>query len=107
MNPVILLPLSDKRCLSRRQQSLRLLHTTQNELVMTLGPGKYQELCTKTRIEARAIGAIVMIIEGRHGNGFSCQAPLEVQRELPTMLRELAHSIEETFVVEAQQTISA
>lgn len=73
---------------------------------MTLGPGKYQELCTRTRIEARAIGAIVVIIEGRHGNGFSCQAPLEVQRELPTMLRELAQSIEQAYAVDAL-TISA
>ena len=61
---------------------------------MSLGPGKYDDLCTKIRREAKAVGAAVIIVQGAHGNGFSVQMPLELTLVLPRILREMADEIE-------------
>ena len=37
------------------------------------GPGKYDELCTAAREETKAVGVVLIVIDGEHGNGFSCQ----------------------------------
>jgi hypothetical protein len=62
---------------------------------MALGPGKYDELCTKAREAAGAKGAILIVIEGRDGMGFSVQAEIGVILQLPTILRRVAMMIEE------------
>ena len=41
-----------------------------------------------------AEGAIVLIVNGDKGSGFSCQAPLPVIMGLPAMLRSMAAQIE-------------
>jgi hypothetical protein len=60
------------------------------------GPGKYDDLCTLLRAKAEATAAIVVIIGGNKGQGFSCQAPLEVTLALPKLLRAIADEIEAT-----------
>lgn len=58
------------------------------------GPGKYDDLCTHVRNEARADAAIVIIFGGSKGNGFSTQGPIELQMQLPQLLRAVALQIE-------------
>jgi len=60
---------------------------------MTMGPGKYDDLCTQLREQAQAEGVVIFIVRGKHGNGFSVQAPLEVQATLPEVLESLAWRI--------------
>lgn len=59
-----------------------------------MGPGKYDELCTEVRDKVKADGAIVLIINGDKGSGFSCQASLPLIIGLPAMLRSMANQIE-------------
>jgi hypothetical protein len=40
---------------------------------MAAGPGKYDDICTVAREMAKADGAIVIIIDGERGSGFSVQ----------------------------------
>jgi hypothetical protein len=62
-------------------------------LFMALGAGKYDDLCTRARKAAGAQGAILIVIEGRHGMGFSVQAEPNVVLQLPTILRKVADMI--------------
>ena len=59
-----------------------------------LGPGKYDELCTYVREQAQAKGALVLVIGGTKGGGFSVQADLETTLKVPGILRLLAAQIE-------------
>lgn len=61
---------------------------------MTLGPGRYDDACTQARLATKAIGAILIIVEGKDGSGFSVQAPLPLVARLPSVLRDLADKIE-------------
>lgn len=60
---------------------------------MPIGPGKYDHLCTLVREAAQAEGAIVLLLGGPAGAGFSVQAPLEVQLKLPEILETIARQI--------------
>jgi len=62
--------------------------------IVPIGPGKYDGLCTQAREGANATGAILIIVEGRWGAGFSVQAPLELLRFLPEFLKGVAKEIE-------------
>ena len=62
---------------------------------MAVGPGKYDALTSIVRKRAAAKGAIVMVIDGRHGSGFSVQATTEVTAQLPRLLRVIADRIEQ------------
>lgn len=62
---------------------------------MAMGPGKYDDLCTYVREEARAKGAIVIVLDGKDGPGFACQSDLPTLLEIPSILRFLADQIEE------------
>ncbi len=62
---------------------------------MPEGPGKYDDLCTYVREGAEAAAVIVIVLHGKHGDGFSVQArhelpPLEIAR----VLRRVAEQIE-------------
>lgn len=58
-------------------------------------PGKYDDLCTYVRNEAQAVAALVVVIAGKDGNGFSVQTlEPDLLPVLPALLRELARSIE-------------
>jgi hypothetical protein len=59
-----------------------------------IGPGKYDDVCTFARIAARADGAVLMVCNGRHGSGFSVQAPEDIIADLPRLLRLVADHIE-------------
>ena len=60
---------------------------------MAVGPGKYDDLCTEVRKKAKAQGALVIILGGERGHGFSCQAPLPMTMMLPDMLEDIARQI--------------
>lgn len=59
-----------------------------------LGPGKYDDLCTLVREAAEAEGALVVVVGGAKGPGFSCQFPPHLLRRIPEMLRIIADDIE-------------
>jgi|HubBroStandDraft_5_1064220.scaffolds.fasta_scaffold181656_4 hypothetical protein len=61
---------------------------------MTIGPGKYDDEVTKIMAATQARGAILIVIGGNRGEGFSCQATLETTLKLPTMLRSIAAQME-------------
>lgn len=61
---------------------------------MPIGPGKYDDLCTYVREQAKAEGAIVIVYNGLRGNGFEVQATLPLTLRLPEMLRTMADQIE-------------
>lgn len=58
-----------------------------------LGPGKYDDLCTMVRESAAARAAIVIIIDGDKGHGFSMQAPLGVTLAVADVLEQVARQI--------------
>jgi hypothetical protein len=58
------------------------------------GPGKYDDLATLVQTSTQARGVIVIVIGGNRGEGFSCQATLEVTLAIPAMLRSIADQIE-------------
>ena len=62
---------------------------------MGVGPGKYDEQCTTARVETEAEAAVLLVINGNKGSGFSVQAPPDVLLALPDILRQIAKSMEE------------
>lgn len=61
-----------------------------------IGPGKYDALCTLVRRKAKAQAAIVIVIEGSKGSGFSVQAEftdLALMLRLPEILESMAADI--------------
>lgn len=60
---------------------------------MAHGPGKYDNECTQVRTNTKATGVLLVVLGGDKGNGFSVQAPLAVQHELPVMLELIARGI--------------
>jgi hypothetical protein len=62
----------------------------------TNGPGKYDDACTMARLMTRAVGCVLIVIQGEHGNGFSVQTLLpDMLPSLPELLREVARGIED------------
>ncbi len=61
---------------------------------MPSGPGKYDPLCTYVREQTRAKAAIVIIVGGEKGSGFSVQCAPNINLALPTLLRATADEIE-------------
>jgi len=65
---------------------------------MALGPGKYDDACTLVRQHAgiddnSGGGVIVIVLGGKRGNGFSCQADAATTLRLPDLLEEMARQI--------------
>jgi hypothetical protein len=60
---------------------------------MPLGPGKYDDLCTDIRQQSGADGVVLIVLNGRLGSGFSCQADLKRTAQLPDLLEDLARQI--------------
>jgi len=56
-------------------------------------PGKYDDICTMARNCAKAQGAVLIIIGGDKGTGFSVQLPLSHLLSLPAMLETMAKEI--------------
>ena len=63
---------------------------------MALGPGRYDDLCTKVREMAEADGVIVIIINGDKGSGFSCQLNPLMSLAIPEILERIAKDIRES-----------
>lgn len=61
---------------------------------MSEEPGKYDDVCTFVRDLTFAQGAVLLILGGEHGNGFSVQCPKESLMQLPAIFREVADQIE-------------
>ena len=61
---------------------------------MAYDPGKNDLLCTHVREQTAAVAAIVIVVDGMLGSGFSVQAPPDVADRLPEILRSLARQIE-------------
>lgn len=57
------------------------------------GPGKYDKECTAVR-EMTGGGVVLMVLDGKQGEGFSVQATLEQIVHLPHLLRTVADGIE-------------
>ena len=65
---------------------------------MPNGPGKYDDLCTEVRTAAGAEAAIVIVIGGNRGSGFSVQVHGEdMTARLPELLRNMADEIERSW----------
>jgi hypothetical protein len=65
---------------------------------MPLGGGKYTNECTLARNAALAGTAILLIMDGRLGDGFEVQTTDPgVEAGLPTLLRSMADQIEEAL----------
>lgn len=62
-----------------------------------IGAGKYDDLCTIVREKAEAIAALVIVIGGNKGPGFSAQMPPQLSEEIPKLLRGIADEIEKNF----------
>jgi hypothetical protein len=65
---------------------------------MAMGPGKYDDVCARARLDAglgeHDVGGVVLIVlGGKRGNGFSCQADLATTTMLPDMLETMARQI--------------
>ena len=65
---------------------------------MPMGEGKYDALCTVVREASKAKAALVIIIDGKHGTGFSMQTndPV-VALALPGVLEHVAAQIRESM----------
>src|SRR5205085_1646492 len=43
---------------------------------MAIGPGQYDDLCTRVREESQAQAVVLIVLGGNKGNGFSMQAQM-------------------------------
>jgi hypothetical protein len=66
--------------------------------MMPLGPGKYDDLASYVRERADAEGVIVIVVNGRQGNGFSVQGTATVTLKIPDLLDIVANEIRASFV---------
>lgn len=60
---------------------------------MPIGPGRYDEECSRARIATNARGVILIVIDGKAGSGFSCQADIITTLQLPDILDTVAKEI--------------
>jgi 2-phosphoglycerate kinase len=61
---------------------------------MTIGPGQYDDLCTYVREQSGGEAAIVIVIGGSKGNGFSMQfTNLAAMLQLRDVLQQMAKQI--------------
>lgn len=60
------------------------------------GPGRYDDLCTYVREQSQAAGAIVIVLGGNRGFGFSVQLDARIMgtTDLAKILRYMADDIE-------------
>jgi hypothetical protein len=61
---------------------------------MTIGPGKYDDVCTMVREQVGG-QVVVIVLGGNRGNGFACQTGVETMIRLPDLLEEIAKQIRE------------
>jgi hypothetical protein len=62
------------------------------------GPGRYDDICTQAREAAQADGVVLVVINGKHGLGFSVQLTKPLWfKQLPDLLREVADQMEKDY----------
>lgn len=61
---------------------------------MTVGPGKYDAVCTSVFEITRARAAIVIVFDGAAGTGFSVTSEGGLVLDIPKVLRNVADQIE-------------
>lgn len=61
---------------------------------MALGPGKYDNICTRVHEDTQAQGVLLIVINGALGSGFSAQLTPEDTGRVPQLLRQVADQIE-------------
>lgn len=66
------------------------------------GPGKYNYQCTRVR-EMTGGGVILIVVDGKRGEGFEVQATLEQILKLPAMLRTVADGIDQQIKAQKQR----
>jgi len=59
-----------------------------------IGAGKYDEALTLARRQCGSTAALLIVISGEAGPGFSCQADLDTLLTVPAVLRAVAAHIE-------------
>ncbi len=64
-----------------------------------IGPGKYDDICTNARLQARAEGAVLMIVGGKDGSGFSVQGPARLHGNLPRLLEDIAEHVRADWAI--------
>lgn len=64
---------------------------------MPIGPGKYDDECTRLRESTEAQGVIVIVIGGKLGSGLSMQAGRHTTLMLPDILEHIAAEIRQSF----------
>jgi hypothetical protein len=60
---------------------------------MSQGTGKYDDLCTEVRESAKAEGAIVVVVNGDAGSGFSIQMPKHLNGAIAGVLEHVAEQL--------------
>ena len=75
---------------------------------MPIGPGKYDDLCTLVRKKAKAQAAIVIIVGGEKGEGFSCQTVLpafDIAEALENVAKQMRQSMATTKLKAPRWTV--
>lgn len=63
---------------------------------MPIGPGKFDEECTRVREATKAVACVLMVFGEEPGtSGFSVQARSDVVLNLPNLLRQMADDMEQ------------
>lgn len=65
--------------------------------------GKYTGLCEELRDRTASDGAVVMIYNGKHGNGFSIVGAPEFHAAMPFVLRYMADKLEANAALHREQ----
>lgn len=60
---------------------------------MAFGRGKYDKICEDALKETKALGLLLLVIEGENGSGFSVKATFEIMLGLPELLEAAAELI--------------
>lgn len=63
---------------------------------MPLGPGKYDPECTRVMQDQQADAVLLIVVNGKKGNGFSLQSIPEWVLKVPELLRDVANDIEQS-----------
>lgn len=57
------------------------------------GAGKFDKECTEARKSAGAVNAVLIIVDGKSGSGFSVQGTDEFLSRLPDLLEYMAKEV--------------
>jgi hypothetical protein len=80
--------------LQKVRQRIRTEGSEDEGVGMTLGPGKYDDLCSYVRKQVGITddgggGVMLIVLGGNRGNGFACQADIRTTLSLPDLLENI------------------